>query len=190
MDAALSFDQHVSAVVRSCFFQVRFFFSKVRSDLTRKAANSRAASLILSQLDYCNSLLACWPQTQIKRLQAAQNAAARTVAKCRKTYHITPFLRQLHWLPVRDYIHHKFLSATYMSVHGNAPLYLSELLHFYTPSCPSDLLQDLSLMSLGQEILKQNDTVSEPSGMLLHLSGMHYLEASGKVIPFSPSNLL
>ena len=135
MDAVLSFDQHVSAVVRSCFFRVRSL-SKVRSYLTRKAANSIAVSLILSQLDYCNSLLACWPQTQIKRLQAAQNAAVRTVTKCRKTDHITPILRQLHRLSAHDLIHLKVLSATYLSVHGNAFLYLSELRHFYTPSRP------------------------------------------------------
>ena len=61
----------------------------------------------------------------------------------------------------------------------------------------SDQLQDLSLMFLGQEILRQNDTFSklsgmllELSGMLLHLSGKYFLEASGKVIPFSPSKLL
>ena len=87
-------------------------------------------------MDYCNRLLACLPQTHIKRLQAAQNAAARTVTKCGKTDHITPTLEQLHWLPVHDRIHHKVLSATYLSVHGNAPLYPSELLHFYTPSRP------------------------------------------------------
>ena len=127
LDVALSLDQHVSAVVRSCFFHVRSL-SKVRSYTTRKAANSIAVSLILSKLDYCNSLLAGLPQTQIKRQQAAQNAAARTVTKCKKTDHITPILRQLHWLPVHNRIHHKVRSATCLSVHGNASLYLSELL--------------------------------------------------------------
>ena len=82
LDVALSFDQHVSVVVRSCLFHVRSL-SKVRSYLTRKAAISIAVSLILSKLDYCNSLLAGLPQTHIKRLQAAQNAAARTVTKCK-----------------------------------------------------------------------------------------------------------
>ena len=47
-----------------------------------------------------------------------------------------PILRQLQWLPIHDVIHQKLLSATYLSVHGNAPLYLSEILHFYTPSRP------------------------------------------------------
>ena len=135
MDAALSFDQHVSVVLRSCFVPIRYL-SKVRSYLTRKAANSIAVSLILSKLDYCDSLLAGMPLTQIKRLQATESATARTVTKCRRTDHITPFLRQLHWLPVHDRTHHKVLYTTYLSVHGNASLYLSELLHFYTPSRP------------------------------------------------------
>ena len=62
LDAALSFDQHVSAGVRSCFFHVRSL-SKDRSYFIRKAANSIAVSLIVSKLDYCNSLLAGLPQT-------------------------------------------------------------------------------------------------------------------------------
>ena len=41
LDAALSFDQHVSVVLRSCFVPIRYL-SKVRSYLTRKAANSIA----------------------------------------------------------------------------------------------------------------------------------------------------
>ena len=49
LDAALSLGQQVSAVVRSCFFHVRSL---------SKAANSIAVSLILSKLDYCNSILA------------------------------------------------------------------------------------------------------------------------------------
>ena len=60
VNAALSFDQRVSAVVKSCFFHVRSL-SKVRSYLTRKAANSIAVSLILSKLSCCRpNSLSCW----------------------------------------------------------------------------------------------------------------------------------
>ena len=83
LDAELSMEQHVSAVVRSCFFHIRSL-SKVRPYITYKAASSIAVCLILSKLDYCNSLLSGLPQKQIKRLQAVQNAAARTVMKCKK----------------------------------------------------------------------------------------------------------
>ena len=65
--------------------QILFFphqiSSKVRPYITYKAASSIAICLILSKLDYCNSLLSGLPQTRIKRLQAVQNAAARTVMK-------------------------------------------------------------------------------------------------------------
>ena len=101
-------EQRVSAVVRSCFFHIRSL-SKVRPYITYKAASSIAVCLILSKLDYCNSLLSGLPQKQIKRLQAVQNAAARTVMKCKKTDHITPILRQLHWLPIQKRIRHKIL---------------------------------------------------------------------------------
>ena len=82
------------------------------------------------------------PPKQIKRLQAVQNAAARTVMKCKNnkttttttTDHITPILRQLHWLPIQKRICHKILSATYRSVHDNTPLYLSDLLQKHNPS--------------------------------------------------------
>ena len=133
LDAELSMEQHVSAVVRSFFFHIRSL-SKVRPYITYKAASSIAVCLILSKLDYCNSLLSGLPQKQIKRLQAVQNAAARTVMKCKKTDHITPILRQLHWLPIQKRIHHKILAATYRSVHDNTPLYLSDLLQKHNPS--------------------------------------------------------
>ena len=91
------------------------------------------------------SFLAGLPQTQIKRPRAAQNVAARTVTICKKTDHITPILRQLHWLPIRVRIHREvFFSATNLSVHGDTPLYLSELFHSIPPVALSDQLQDLS----------------------------------------------
>ena len=109
--------------------------SKVRPYITYKAASSIAVCLILSKLDYCNSLLSGLPPKQINRLQALQNAAAKTVMKCKKTTdHITPILRQLHWFPIQKRICHKILSATYRSVPDNTPLYLSDLLQKHNPS--------------------------------------------------------
>ena len=135
LDAELSMEQHVSAIVRSCFFHIRSL-SKVHPYITYKAASSIAVCLILSKLDYCNSLLLGLPQKQIKRLQAVQNAAARTVMKCKKTDQTTPILRQLHWLPIQKWICHKILSATSRSVHDNTPHTpnLSDLLQKHNPS--------------------------------------------------------
>ena len=117
LDTEFSMEQHVSAVVRSCFFHLRSL-SKVRPYITYKAASSIAVCPILSKLDYCNTLLSELPQKQIKRLQAVQNVAARTVMKCKKKKKITslPFLSS-----IQKRICHKILSATYRSVHDNTP---------------------------------------------------------------------
>ena len=188
LDAELSMEQHVSAVVTSCFFHIRSL-SKVRPYITYKAASSIAVCLILSKLDYCNSLLSGLPKKQIKRLQAVQTAAARTVMKCKKTDHITPILRQLHWLPIQKRICHKITSATHWSVHDNTTstsLIFSKntnLLAF------SDQRLDLSLMFPGQGIPRQSGTARAPSDMSLPPSGMSSPRASRKRTPFSLSDL-
>ena len=38
----------------------------------------------------------------MRRLQSVQNAAARLITGTQRCDHITPVLRQLHWLPVRQ----------------------------------------------------------------------------------------
>ena len=57
--------------------------------------------VIMSRIDYCNSLLVGVPSTQLSKLQRLQNAAARLVSDVAKYDHITPTLVNLHWLPVR-----------------------------------------------------------------------------------------
>ena len=57
-----------------------------------------------------------------------QNTAARLVTLSRKSEHITPILRSLHWLPIHHRITFKVLLLTYKIIHGQAPKYLSDSL--------------------------------------------------------------
>ena len=114
---------------------------------------------------------------------------ARTVMKCKKTDHITPILRQLHWLPIQKWICHKILSATYWSVHDITPSTSLIFSKNTTLLAFSDQHLDLSLMFLGPGIPRQNGTASEPSDMSLPPSGMSFLRASRRRTPFSLSDL-
>ena len=78
-------------------------------------------------MDYCNALLTRIANTQVKRLQSIQNAAARLVSGARRRDHITPVLRSLHWVPVRRRIIFKTAVLVRKCIHGVVPAYLQEV---------------------------------------------------------------
>ena len=61
-----------------------------------------------------------------------RNIAARILTQTKRTEHITPILRSLHWLPIEKRIHYKILLLTFKAVHNLAPPYLSELIKPYS----------------------------------------------------------
>jgi len=63
-------------------------------------------SLVLTRLDYGNANLA-GALYLLKRLQSVMNFTARLVFSSSRYDHITPLLRQLHWLKARERIDFK-----------------------------------------------------------------------------------
>ena len=78
-----------------------------------------------SKLDFCNALLCGLLQSVLHRLQYVQNCATRVVSRISE--HITPVLRRLHWLPIKQRITHKILLLTYKALNGTAPKYIGDL---------------------------------------------------------------
>ena len=67
------------------------------------------------------------PKKYLDRLQYVQNSAARVLTRTKPWQHITPTLKQLHWLPVKHRINYKLLLLTYKCQNNLAPQYLSGL---------------------------------------------------------------
>ena len=126
LDQSLTFDDHISAICQSVHFHIRSI-GKVRKLLTFDACASLIHALIGSRLDYCNSILYNLPDSKISRLQRVQNQAARILTRSPRREHITPVLKQLHWLKVRERISYKILILTHKAFYGNAPSYLCSL---------------------------------------------------------------
>ena len=69
----------------------------------------------------------------INKLQKLQNCAARVVTNTYKYDHISPVLKDLHWLPVKSRIDYKIGLLTYKCLTNQAPSYLKELVFPYRP---------------------------------------------------------
>ena len=132
-DSHMTLKPHVSAIVKSCNYQLRRI-GLIRKYLSRDASEKLIHAFITSRLDNGNSLLYGLPDYLTDKLQRIHNTAARILTQTKKFDHITPTLRDLHWLPVKNRIIFKILILTFRCLHGLAPAYLSQLLHPYLPA--------------------------------------------------------
>ena len=89
--------------------------------------------MITSRIDYRNSLLCGLPHNSLNKLRWVQNAAARLITGTAKFSHITPVLRTLHWLPIKQRVQFKVLILVFKAINGLAPNYVINLVNILCP---------------------------------------------------------
>jgi len=120
VDKTLSMSKQISEVTKSNFFKLSNMY-KIRKCLTEEAAKTMVSTMVISCLDYCNSLYYGLPDILLDRLLAVQKSAARLISLTGKYEHITPVFIDLHWLPICQRTEYKILLTVYKCVHGIAP---------------------------------------------------------------------
>lgn len=136
LEQHLNAERQVNALCSMSYYHL-FNIGAIRNCLSKSSVEKLVHAFMTTRLDFCNSLLVSAPQRLINKVQRLQNAAARIVNKTPKRDHITPVLRELHWLPIRERIDYKLALLTWQCLHGCAPKYLQELISIYEP--PRDL---------------------------------------------------
>ena len=131
-DKNMKLEQQVNCVCRSAWHHFRNI-AKIKKFLTKKDTETLLHSLVTNKIDHHNALLYGLGKNLINRLQKIHNAAAKLLMGKRKFDHVTPLLQELHWLPVEYRITYKIALLVYKSLHGQGPIYLQELLHWYSP---------------------------------------------------------
>ena len=109
---------------------MNIFYILPKGLLPLSAATALANSLVSSKLDYCNSLYSGISQSNLNKLQRIQNSLARVITNTSKYQHITPTLKKLHWLPIKQRIDYKLCLLTYKTLTNQQPTYLYNSLSF------------------------------------------------------------
>ena len=152
-DPQLKMDLQVSLTCKSAWYRLHQI-GKIRPYLTVDETKSAIHAYVTSKIDQNNSLLQGVSDCLIFKLQKVQNAAAKLIFRQKKHDHVTPLLKELHWLPVTQRITFKILLLTYKALHNEAPPYLKELLTHYEPKRTLRSSSDTSLLVIPKTRLK------------------------------------
>ena len=140
LDNKLKFKSQVNSVVKRCFYVLRMLF-KMKRYLNTAQKKTLVFGLILSVLDYSNSIYYGIDQELFNKLQLVQNTAARLIFNSRKFDSASELCLRLHWLPAQERIVFKVLLFVFKCLHDLVPQYLSNLI---IPACsernPYDLV--------------------------------------------------
>jgi len=124
IDSRLSVSEHVSSVARAAI--INCVNCDKPSDMLDVPPGRWSMRFHYSCLDWCNSLYYGITDELMRRLQSVQNAAARLITGTRRCDHISPVLRKLHWLPVRQRVSYKIVTLVHRCLSGHVPSYLAD----------------------------------------------------------------
>ena len=140
LDEELSFEKHITHVVKGCFCTIRSL-TKIKAYLTYEQLRTIICACIFSRIDYCNSLYYGLNSPLINKLQSVQNTAARMLKRNDIGTPLDEFIRKCHWLKVKERIIFKICLLIHKCLYGIAPSSLKELLTYKTLTRQSKLVE-------------------------------------------------
>ena len=115
MDSLLKNGSHVNKITSSCYCKLHDI-ARIRPSLDTESAQLIVQALVLSNIDYCNSLLAGSPRYQLDKLQHIQNMSCWVICNIRKHDHVSSSMKNLHWLKIPERITYKLCLLVSLSM--------------------------------------------------------------------------
>ena len=127
LNSSLNLKEHIKKKSKAAKLNL-LKIKAMRKFLTKETSTKAVIALVMSHLDYANSMLVGLPKTSISQLQRVQNIAAKIVLGKNKHKSSSKCLKELHWLPIQHRINFKTVTLVFRCIHGLGPDYLKELI--------------------------------------------------------------
>ena len=129
LDSDFTFQAQIAKKCSKASFGIHLLRGIVKY-LSLKSAKIVASALVLSHLDFSNSLYSGLPAVRTQPLQRIQNYAAKVVLNRRKFDSSYQSLKDLHWLPISYRADFKLVTIVHKAIYGSAPNYITDLLQY------------------------------------------------------------
>ena len=130
IDKGLTLNEQINNIVKvACYSLKNIAF--IRKYLDEASLKKLVHNLVMSRLDYCNSLYYNLPVYQLRKIQMVMNRAARLIGGVSPRERITPILIELHWLLIKARMIYKICLLTYVALNKDKPKYLREKLTLF-----------------------------------------------------------
>ena len=129
-DSKLNLDVQINNVIRICYINQRNI-GRIGSKLNQELKVQLVNAFIHSILDNGNSTYGALTAKQLTRLQKVQNSAVRFIFGLygkRKREPLSPYMRQLHFLPVAQRIKFKIALLVFKCFNNCAPDYMRDMI--------------------------------------------------------------
>ena len=100
--------------------------NRVKHSFDKETLTLIFSALVVSKLTYCSSVWSNTSAKNIKKLQAVQNFTCKIITNTGKYDHVTPALRLLGWLPIRDLLVYRDTVMVYKCTNNLTPPYLCD----------------------------------------------------------------
>ena len=122
MDRMLLYSKHINkkyAIAYQNLMNIR----QLRGNLNEQNATQLILALVISHLDFFNSLLTGLPKKVYKVMQRVKNISAKLILKRDMEDSLMNSLKKLYQLPVEYHVQYKILKITHKCIYGNVPAY-------------------------------------------------------------------
>ena len=108
LDKYMNMALHINDTCKNILLSIKSS-SRIRKYVSQESLKKLVHALVLSRLDYANSLLYGATRSDLDKLQRTINSAARLTTVIKKYELTSDALRNLHWLPIECRIKFKIL---------------------------------------------------------------------------------